>query len=123
MFKVNSRDRFLPLIPGLLKPAPYSEQAVAAGKAASLDLLEQLEKQLNGVSYVVGDRLTLADIFITVYLSRGFEWVLDADWRNGHPNAMRYFGNISTRDFVKAVIPEFKLVEKETPNRNPYAAS
>lgn len=94
-----------------------------AGKAASLDLLEKLEKQLDGIDYVVGNRLTLADIFITVYLSRGLEWILDADWRSRHPNTMSYFGNISSRDFVKAVIPEFKLIERETPNKNPYAKS
>lgn len=114
---------FLPLIGGLAKPAPFNEQAVIAGKANTFELLGKLDNYLGSRAYVVGDKLSLADIFVTIYLSRGFEWILDTEWRDSHPNTMKYFEGIASREQVKAVIPEFKFIEKETPIKDPYASN
>lgn len=121
--KTNCNSRFLPLIGGLAKPAPFKEQAVIAGKGNTFELLSKLDDYLGSRAYVVGDRLSLADVFITIYLSRGFEWVLDAEWRNSHPNTMKYFKGIASREQVRTVIPEFKFIEKETPIKDPYGSN
>ncbi|RAH65877.1 glutathione S-transferase family protein [Aspergillus aculeatinus CBS 121060] len=112
---------FLPLIPGLKKPGPYNEQAVANGKAASIHLLNLLEKALESKVYLVGDCLTLADLFVAMYLARGMEWILDADWRASHPNTMSYFNGISSIEQWRTVIPQMKMIEKETENKDPYS--
>lgn len=114
---------FLPLIGGLAKPAPFNEQSVIAGKANTIELLDKLDNFFGTRAYIVGNRLTLADIFMTIYISRGFEWILDAEWRKNHPNTMKYFEGIASREQVKAVIPEFKFIEKETPINDPYASN
>ncbi|EKV04229.1 glutathione-S-transferase theta, GST [Penicillium digitatum] len=112
---------FLPLIPNLKKPAPYNAQAVETGKSASNHLLGLLEKTLESKTYLVGKSLTIADLFVAMYLARGMEWVLDADWRASHPNIIKYFNGITSIDQWKTVIPQMKMIEKETPNEDPYA--
>ncbi|KAE8373755.1 glutathione S-transferase [Aspergillus bertholletiae] len=110
---------FLPLIPSFTDPAPYSYEAVAAGKAASLRLLDKLEDFLAGRKYLVGNEITLADIMVAIYVSRGLEWVLDAGWRSQHPAIMAHFNLVAQWNPVKTVVPDFIFIEKETPNRSP----
>ncbi|KAH8658399.1 glutathione-S-transferase theta, GST [Xylariales sp. PMI_506] len=111
---------FLPLIPKFSRPAPYDEKAVAAGKTASLFMLNALEDMLYGRTTLVGDRVTLADFFVAIVLSRGLEWVLDASWRSSHPNCMKHFNMVRELPAVRSVVPDFILVDVETPNANPY---
>ena len=112
--------RILPLIPGFQRPAPYDYSAVEDGKARSLAMLERLNVHLAPEGYLVGETLTLADVFITAFLSRAFEWVLDAEWRNNHPRTWGYcqhkFGLSSFRDAFEGA----RAIETETPNQNPY---
>ena len=103
------------------KPAPYNAQAVENGKAASNHLLDLLEKALESKTYLVGESLTIADLFLAMYLARGMEWILDAGWRDCHPNIMKYFNGITSIGEWRTVIPQMKLIEKETPNQDPYA--
>ncbi|TRX89236.1 hypothetical protein FHL15_009934 [Xylaria flabelliformis] len=107
---------FLPLIPDFSMPAPYDYNSIEAGKRASLSMLETLEASLGDKTYFVGQGVTLADIFVAVVLSRGLEWVLDETWRNQHPHCMRHFDMMRQWGPVHRVIPEFKLIKKETPN-------
>lgn len=112
--------RFLPLIPNFASPAPYDHQAVERGKAASLAMLETLESILEERTYLVGDGITLADVFVAIMFSRGLEWVLDAELRARRPSCMRHFSMIASWEPVKVVVPTFKLIDVEPLNRNPY---
>jgi elongation factor 1-gamma len=94
---------------------------VEAGKVKSQRLLTTLETILDGKQWLVGNHLTLADILVAVYVSRGLEWVLDAKWRKLHPNIMKHFGAFAGQEAVKKVIPQFVLIDNETPNVNPHA--
>ena len=112
--------RFLPLIPNLARPALYDAETVAASKEQSLALLGALEKVLNGRTTLVGLGVALADLFVAIVLSRGLEWVLDDAWRTRHPRCMANFGLVSRLDAVRAVVPDFILVQ-ETPNVDVYS--
>ncbi|KAJ5088675.1 hypothetical protein N7456_012291 [Penicillium angulare] len=111
---------FLPLVPGLKKPAPYNQEAVAGGKVATDDLMAKLEDALSSKSYLVGGSVTLADLFLAMYLARGMEYVLDTEWRSNHPNIMKYFDGITQIPQWKAVVPSMKMIDVETPNKDPY---
>ncbi|OAA80333.1 Glutathione S-transferase, protein [Akanthomyces lecanii RCEF 1005] len=113
---------FLPLIPGLARPAPYDKAAVDAGKAATLAFLDEHEAAIKDKEFLVGDGFTLADIFVAIYISRGLEWVLGAEWRRRHPATMKHFERVTSWEHCKAIVPEFKQVEVEVPNANPYAS-
>ena len=119
--------RFLPLIPNLILPAPYSKPAIEAGKAASLFMLDALETTLSenhhhhqhGHAYLVGNGMTLADIFVAIYVTRGLQWVLGREWRRSHPAVMRHVDMVMSWAPVKGVIPEFVMIGEETPNVDP----
>lgn len=83
--------------------------------------MKKLEGVLTGIEWLVGDSPTLADIFVSVVLSRGLQWVLDRKWRETHPACMKHFERLRSLDIVIQVIPEFKLVEVEPPNAQPPA--
>ncbi|KGQ05114.1 Elongation factor 1-gamma 1 [Beauveria bassiana D1-5] len=113
---------FLPLIPGLARPAPYDHAAVEAGKAATLAFLDNHEAAIKDKKFLVGNDFTLADIFVAVYISRGLEWILGDEWRRQHPATMKHFDMVANWEHCKAVVPVFKQVDVEVPNVNPYAA-
>lgn len=93
------------------------------GKTQSLSLLDKLEEQMRQNAYLVGDSLTLADIFLAIFISRGLEWVLGADWREAHPNIMRHFSTFADTPEVKKVVPHFILIDRETANVDPYTSN
>ncbi|KPV72338.1 uncharacterized protein RHOBADRAFT_65606 [Rhodotorula graminis WP1] len=74
--------------------APYQKPAVEAAKAKAVKHLEYLEKALASRTFLVGERVTLADIFVASVLFRGFENVLDAEWRKANPNTVRYWQTV-----------------------------
>ncbi|KAM3565183.1 hypothetical protein ARSEF4850_001492 [Beauveria asiatica] len=113
---------FLPLIPGLARPAPYDKAAVEAGKAATLAFLDNHEAAIKDNKFLVGNDFTLADIFVAIYISRGLEWILGAEWRRQHPATMQHFNLVANWEHCKAVVPVFKQVDVEVANVNPYAA-
>jgi elongation factor 1-gamma len=79
-----------------------------------------LETILHGKEWLVGGKLTLADIFVAIYVSRGLEWVLDGKWREKHPNIIKHFEGVAAVEAVKKIIPVFTLIKEETANENPY---
>ena len=82
-------------------------------------MLKTLEDVLQTRVYLVGDKITLADIMVGVFVSRGLAWILDAKWRSAHPNIMKHFEMVADWKHVKAVIPIFVLIREETPNLDP----
>ena len=89
-----------------------------------------LESYLADKTFLVGHRITLADIFTASALARGFEvvrtpprwiWitmsafltvtlqVLDAKFRTAHPNTFRFFNTIVNQPQFAAVAPSLPL--------------
>lgn len=116
----HNSARYLPLIPGFTDPPPFDEAAVMAAKTKSLEVLTVVENLLAAQGWLVGKHMTLADIMLAVYVSRGLEWVLDAKWRETHPSIMRHFHIVTEQTSVKKVIPNFILIEQETQMQDPY---
>lgn len=120
--RYRGKNRFLPLIPGLARPAVYSKAAVEAGKEATLAMLDIHEKMMRDRkgTWLVGEHMTLADLFVAVYLARGMEYVLDAEWRAAHPASLKHFEMVAQWKPMKEAGPDFRMVERETPNADPY---
>ncbi len=105
--------RFLPLIPFRLSPVTATPSSIAHGKASSLSLLSALETHLRAHTHLLGGstQITLADIMVAVYVSRGLEWVLGRRWREENWGIMRHFGMVAEWGPVREVIPCFEMVE------------
>lgn len=84
-----------------------------AGKAELLELLGQLNNLLLTRTWLVGERITLADIVLGTTLLRAYDTVLDSKNRQNIPNVNRWFTTLINQKEVKAVLGEVKLCEKE----------
>lgn len=54
-----------------------------------------------GKKYLVGDKMTLADIMVTSFFWYGFKWLIGAELRKELPNLVAYIQSY-------AALPEFK---------------
>ncbi|KAK1676040.1 elongation factor EF-1 gamma subunit [Colletotrichum godetiae] len=53
-----------------------------------------IEKEIAGKSYLVGDTLTLADLFVVSGLARGYQYVFTKSWAEKHPVVHEYYMRI-----------------------------
>ncbi|KAF9087818.1 Elongation factor 1-gamma [Mortierella sp. AM989] len=73
--------------------------------------LHVLERHLFKKTYLVGERITLADISCASSLYTGFKLVFDEPFRKSYPAVTRWFNTIVNQPNFKAVAGEFKLCE------------
>ncbi|GAA5930955.1 hypothetical protein JCM10213_003954 [Rhodosporidiobolus nylandii] len=108
----------LPTIAAWFRPlvgaAPYQKPAVEAAKAKALKHLAYLEKTLSTRTFLVGERVTLADIFVAAVLFRGFENVLDAEFRKAHVNIVRFWQTVIHQEPFFAVLGGVEPTPVET---------
>ncbi|XP_064551051.1 elongation factor 1-gamma [Drosophila montana] len=88
------------------------EKNVAKVKQDVEVVLQQLNKKLLDVTYLVGERITLADIIVFCTLLHLYENVLEPSARRDYVNLNRWFLTILNQPQVKAVLKDFKLCEK-----------
>lgn len=93
----------------LLGRDPYNKKNVETAQEKSNKALQVLEDHFLINTYLVGERITLADIFVTSLVARGMELVLDEAWRSEHPNVTRWFQTIANQPMFKAVNGEPKF--------------
>ncbi|POY76528.1 hypothetical protein BMF94_0369 [Rhodotorula taiwanensis] len=91
---------FLPLVDS---SRPYLKPTVEAAKAKALKSLDFLEKYLADRTFLVSERITLADIHLASVLGPAFATVLDADFRKSHPNVTRHFQTVAHQPQVLEV--------------------
>jgi len=86
---------------------------VATSKTVLMSHLEALDSVLLKKTFLVGERLSLADLVACVTLLPAFSHVLDNTARNKLRHVTRWFNTIINQDLVKSVIGDIKLCEKE----------
>ncbi|KAJ5107659.1 Elongation factor 1-gamma 2 [Penicillium angulare] len=87
----------------LLGLDPYNKKTVDETAKAAKSALEVLEKHLTENTYLVGERITLADVFAASLLTRAFATVLDKEYRSSNPAVTRWFTTVVNQDSFKAV--------------------
>ncbi|KAK4046078.1 hypothetical protein OIO90_006631, partial [Microbotryomycetes sp. JL221] len=78
----------------ILGMEPYNKAGVERAKEKVTKAAAILEDALKTRTFLVGDRLSLADIFVASVLGRGFERVLDPAFRKSHVNIVRHFNTV-----------------------------
>ncbi|KAJ5932917.1 hypothetical protein N7516_007406 [Penicillium verrucosum] len=101
----------------------YNKKTVDEAAKSALKVVSALETHLTANTYLVGERITLADIFGASLLTRAFATVLDKTWREANPATTRWYNTIINQDAFKAVFPSPKFAEEviKPPLRPPAA--
>ncbi|QSS50414.1 elongation factor 1-gamma [Histoplasma capsulatum var. duboisii H88] len=118
-----ANSELVPTLGGWFRPLvgrdPYNKASVEASSKAALKAFALLEKHLTTNTYLVGERLTLADLFAASMSSRGFEFVLGKTWRLDNPAVTRWYETVVNQDVYKAVVPNPTFVEEGLKNVPP----
>ena len=83
--------------------SPYNKTAVDAAAAELTQAASVIDKHLLTRTFLVGERLTLADIFVASICSIAFPYFFDAQWRSNHPNLTRWAETIYHQPIYAAV--------------------
>ena len=118
-----SNSEMLPALGGWFRPLigrdPYNKKNVDDSMKAAQAVIKVFEEHLLVNTYLVGERLTLADLFAVSIISRGFQFFFDKEWRAEHPCTTRWYETVYNQPIFSAVADEFKLIDKAIPNQPP----
>eukprot|EP01041_Mallomonas_annulata_P010634 gene10634-22201_t len=96
---------------------PYNPAATGKAKQDLSRALSVLDAHLLDKTYLVGHKITLADITVVSALVYPFKFVCDGAFRNSFPNVMRWFETCVNQPAFEAVIGKVVLAQAElTPN-------
>lgn len=98
---------------------PYNKKAVDDSAKAANKAVGVAEAHLASNTYLVGERITLADIFAAGIITRGFQWFFDKAWRQENPNVSRWYETVINQPIYSAVAPPFEFLEKTTLTNTP----
>ncbi|CAK9828643.1 Elongation factor 1-gamma [Anthophora retusa] len=96
----------------LLGIMPYNKQNVEHAKDDVKKALTALNSHLLTRTYLVGERLTLADISVAMTLLHLYQYILEPNLRKPYQNVNRWFQTVIYQPESMAVIGCFKLAEK-----------
>ncbi|KAL4631508.1 elongation factor 1-gamma [Arapaima gigas] len=90
----------------------YNKQATEQAKEDVKRVLTVLNQHLNTRTFLVGERVTLADISVACSLLWLYKQVLEPTFRQPFPNVNRWFITCINQPQFKAVLGEVKLCDK-----------
>ncbi|KAH9909778.1 eEF1-gamma domain-containing protein [Xylariomycetidae sp. FL2044] len=91
---------------------PYNKKAIDDASKAAAKAVSVVEEHLLHNTYLVGERVTLADLFATSIISRGFQFFYDKEWRSNHPAVARWYETVYNQPIYSDVAKPFELLEK-----------
>ena len=98
---------------------PFNKKNVEEAQKTSLAALKVMEDHLLVNTYLVGERITLADIFCTGLIARGFQYTLDKKWRQENPNVTRWFETVYNQPIYSDVAGKPEMIETALPLQPP----
>ncbi|GMG45102.1 unnamed protein product [Ambrosiozyma monospora] len=108
-FLTNSTNAFA----GLLGAVPYNKRVVDDAQAAFNAHVEKvIEPRLKEFTYLVGERLTLADLFVASTLYRPLTTFAGSEWRAKHPYITRWFNTVAATPYLSYFFDSVKLADK-----------
>lgn len=118
-----ANHEILPGISGFFRPLigrdPYNKKSVDDNMKAAYTTVDVLEEHLLHNTFLVGERVTLADLFVTSVITRGFEYLFDKDWREKHPNVTRWYTTVFNQSIYSDVHGEPKFIDEALKNQPP----
>ena len=98
---------------------PYNKKNVDESQKTALAAVHVLEEHFMTHTYLVGERVTLADIFAASILARGFQYFFDKKWRDENPNVTRWYETIYNQASYSAVAGKLEFITEALKNAAP----
>ena len=91
---------------------PYNKKSVEDAIQRSNKTMHVLEQHLLVNTFLVGERITLADIFTAGIVGRGYQFVFDKKWRADFPNVTRWYETIYNQPVYSAVVDKLSFIDE-----------
>lgn len=91
---------------------PYNKKQVEDGLRSINSIISVYEERLKTHTYLVGERITLADLLTASIFGKCVENLLGSEWRSEHQIIMRWFKTIIDSPIMKSFYVDFKMCEK-----------
>ncbi|KAF4304826.1 putative elongation factor 1-gamma protein [Botryosphaeria dothidea] len=96
-----ANSELLPPIMAWINPvigkAPSSSEILAAAEKGCEPMLDVVARELKGgKKFLVGENLTMADLFVVAALARGYQFVFAKQWTQTHPEIHEYYWRIKS---------------------------
>ncbi|KAH8656873.1 elongation factor 1-gamma [Ilyonectria robusta] len=102
-----ANSELLPPIMAWINPvigkSPSSPEILATVEKNSEAMVSVVEKALTGKKYLVGETLTLADLFVVAAISRGYQFVFTKKWAASHPAIHEWWMRLKSEDIWKKI--------------------
>ncbi|KRZ21934.1 putative elongation factor 1-gamma [Trichinella pseudospiralis] len=95
-----------------LSAYPYNKTYVAEAKEETMQVMHWLNTQLLSKTFLVGERISLADIIMACDVLPAYQHVFDERCRRRYANVTRWFLTIINQPFFKKAIGDVPLCEK-----------
>ncbi|KAH8728071.1 hypothetical protein GQ44DRAFT_737780 [Phaeosphaeriaceae sp. PMI808] len=96
-----------------------TEKNVDDSSKAALKAVHVFEEHFLTHTYLVGERLTLADLFAAGILARGFQYFFDKQWRDSNPNVTRWYETVCNQASYAAVAGKLEFITEALKNVAP----
>lgn len=91
---------------------PYNKKQVDTALEKLESYAQFFEQRLEEFTYLVGERITLADIIAASAWEKVLTALCGPEFRNKHPYLIRWFTTVSASPYVKSVWGDLKFAEK-----------
>ena len=98
---------------------PFNKKNVDEAYKATMKAVSVLEEHLLVHTFLVGERITLADLYTAGMLSRGFEFFFDRKWCSENPNVTRWYETVYNQPIYSSVVGELKFIDEAIKNQPP----
>lgn len=96
----------------LLGRIPFNKKALDTANVEVDAAVAELEKRLTTHTYLVGERLTLADLFVASCFYRCFTLTFGKKWRAQHPVFMRWINTVIKSEYLAYFFDTLKFVDE-----------
>ncbi|QPG74385.1 hypothetical protein FOA43_001712 [Brettanomyces nanus] len=96
----------------ILSRVPYNKKAVEDGRKKIDEYVAILEERLVEHTYLVGERLTVADLFFATCFFRPLTLCCGTEWRAERPILMRWFNTVRKSEYISYFFDTLKLADQ-----------
>ena len=106
----------------LIGRGPFNKKNIDESLKAANQAVGVLDQHLLVNTFLVGERITLADLFTTSCLARGFAHLFDKKWRADNPNVTRWYETVYNQPIYSAVVDKLQFIDEAAKLQAPKQA-